>query len=81
MIAISAVTLAISPSWLPILAELVSMLTLKDWLIKVCSAISYFVKYLVPCYLQYQQYHREILHPLRDQVPDSSSSQILAFFW
>ena len=47
MIAISAVTLAISPSWLPILAELVSMLTLKDWLIKVCSAISYFVKYLV----------------------------------
>ena len=43
--------------------------------------ISYFVKYLVPCYLQYQQYHREILHPLRGQVPDSSSLQIWAFFW
>ena len=34
MFAISAVTLAISPSWVPILAELVSMLTLNDWLIK-----------------------------------------------
>ena len=36
MIAISAVTLAISPSWFPILAKLVSMLTLNDWLIRIC---------------------------------------------
>ena len=81
MSAISAVILAISPSLVTILAELVSTLTLNDWLIRICSAISYFVKYLVPCYLQYQQYHKEILHPLRGQVPDSSSLQILVLFW
>ena len=50
-------------------------------LVFVSIPISYFVKYQVPCYLQYRQYHREILHPLRGQVPDSSSLQILVLFW
>ena len=39
MIAISAVTLAISPSWVPILAELVSMLTLNDWFISLTKYV------------------------------------------
>ena len=43
MFAISAVTLAISPSWVPILAELVSMLTLNDWFIRIFSLPRYFL--------------------------------------
>ena len=43
MIAISAVTLAISPSWVPILAELVSMLTLNGWLIRIWYLVCLFL--------------------------------------